>query len=119
MQHRVAEGEVPTISTNGNSDAVVKRLVTARNKADEFSSWGWLSARSGLTENVIKKMLLDAGEYEPKSSNIAAVRAAANGGGSTKTATPKAKPKAKPAATGSAAAKAKAKARTKKANPSK
>jgi hypothetical protein len=122
MKHRVAEGEVPTISQNGKPEQVTARLVKARNSADEFSSWGWLSARSGLSEGVIKNMLAEAGSYTPREVNIAAQRAAANGGGAAaktttaSTAKPKAKPKPK---AGTAAAKAKAKARTKRSNPSK
>ena len=120
MKHRVAEGEVAKISTNGKPEQVLARLVKARTACDEFASWGWISARSGLSEGVIKKMLADSGDYEPRAVNIAAQRAENNGTStaSKTTGTPKRAAKKPAAKTGAAAAKAKAAARKKKSNPS-
>jgi hypothetical protein len=85
MQHRVSQAEVPSI-TGKDDEALVKAINDARLKADEFSSWGWLAARSGKAESWIKSNLASAGLYEPKAQNIASVRASAK---------PKAEPKAK------------------------
>lgn len=74
--HRVAVGEVPAIE--GKTDAsLLKAIAAARNKADEFSSWGWLAVRSGKSEAWIKGELEKAGLYEKKAVNIAQARAAA------------------------------------------
>jgi len=74
MQHRVENGEVPSISAKSDS-ALLNAIATARAKGDEFSSWGWLAARSGRSEGWIKSGLADAGKYTPKSENIATLRA--------------------------------------------
>lgn len=111
MLHEVAEGNVPTISTSGNEDAVVKRIAAARAKADEYSSWGWLAARTGWSEGKIKTLLEASGDYTPRAENIAAVRAGTNG--TTK------KPAKKRASSKASTAKARAKARTAKKRPSK
>lgn len=99
MKHLVAEGEVPAITARNDAD-MLKKLVAARNKADGHSSWGWLSARSGLSEGVIKAMLAESGDYEPRAENIAAIRAEKNGGSK-----PAKKEKATPAAKTTATAK--------------
>jgi len=74
MQHRVAEGEVPAI-TGKTDEALLKAISKERNKADEYSSWGWLAARSGKSEGFIKTGLEALGLYTPKAENIASKRA--------------------------------------------
>lgn len=73
MLHRVAEGEVPTI-TGKNDEALLRAINVARNKADEYSSWGWLAARSGKSEGFIKTGLEGLGLYTPRAENIASKR---------------------------------------------
>lgn len=85
MKHRVATGDVAAISGK-NDETLLKNINTARTKADEFSSWGWLAARSGRSEGFIKAGLEKAGLYKPGKENIASKRAAS-------------KPKTAPAAT--------------------
>lgn len=75
MQHRVAQGEVPKITGKGD-EGLLKNINTARLKADEHSSWGWLAARSGKSEGWIKTGLEKAGLFKPKAENIASKRAA-------------------------------------------
>jgi hypothetical protein len=75
MKDAVAKGKVPAIEAE-DDDELVQAIIDARNEADEYSSWGWLSARAGVTEGWIKNELQDAGAYEPKAQNISTVRAA-------------------------------------------
>lgn len=77
MQHRVENGEVTAITAKSDS-ALLNAIATARNKGDEYSSWGWLAARSGRSEGWIKSGLAEAGKYQPRAENIASVRAAKN-----------------------------------------
>lgn len=86
MLHRVAEGEVPKIPNASNPDSpkFAKSLEKARKAADEYSSWGWLSARSGLPEGKIKAIAEEAGFYKKGKENVAAVRAGSNGGSTKK-----------------------------------
>lgn len=88
MQHRVAQNEVPAIKGK-DDDALLKAISAARNKADEYSSWGWLAARSGKSEGFIKTGLAELGLFEPRAENIASKRAESK---------PKAAPKPKAAA---------------------
>lgn len=53
---------------------IIGKTVTARKKADAYSSWGWLSARTGISEPKLKKMC--EGRYEVFGSRIATERAA-------------------------------------------
>lgn len=86
MEHLVEVGEVPSIT--GKTDAsLLTAIGAARARGDEFSSWGWLAARSGRSEGFIKSGLAEAGKYEPRAENIASVRASK-------------KPASKPAAAG-------------------
>lgn len=78
MCHLVEEGEVPAI-TYRNDDELVRKCAAARAKADQYSSWGWISARAGVSPGKIWKMLEESGDYTPKAENIAAVRAEKNG----------------------------------------
>lgn len=73
MQHRVATGDVAKI-TGKDDEALLKNINAARTKADEFSSWGWLAARSGRSEGFIKSGLEKAGLYKPGAENIASKR---------------------------------------------
>lgn len=66
-------GEVKPI--NGSRKQVITRTIAARRKADRFSSWGWLSARAGISEGTLKKMCADAG-YPVYGDRIVKARAA-------------------------------------------
>lgn len=90
MQHRVEAGEVPTIEGKTET-SLVNALGAARARADEFSSWGWLAARSGKSEGFIKGKLAEAGKYSPRAENVAVKRSASK---------PKAAPKPKATAAG-------------------
>jgi hypothetical protein len=74
MQIRVDRGEVPKI-VGKDDETLLKNIHAARAKADEYSSWGWLAARSGKSEGFIKNGLEEAGLYEPRAENIATKRA--------------------------------------------
>lgn len=88
--------DTPRLQIKGRTDEEkIPKVVAARAKQDEHSSWGWLSARSGISEARLKALVEESGE-KVKGTHIAKERAG--------TAT-KAKPKAK--------------AKTSKANPSK
>lgn len=88
MQHRVAQGEVPAISGKSD-DALLDNIAKARAKGDEYSSWGWLAARSGKSEGFIKNGLKAKGTYKPGSENIASLRAASKPKASAKTSSTK------------------------------
>jgi hypothetical protein len=60
MQLMVEDGNVPAIKFK-NPDDMVTKTVAARNKADEYSSWGWLSARTGVSEPSLKAAVAAAG----------------------------------------------------------
>jgi hypothetical protein len=87
MQLKVEDGDVPAI-TGRNEDALLKAVNVARNKADEHSSWGWLSARSGISESSLKSKMTEAG-FDVAGTQIASVRKTKNGNGATKKAAPK------------------------------
>jgi hypothetical protein len=72
MQIDVAAGTVKPI-TGRTPKEIVNRTVAARKRADEYSSWGWLSARTGISEPKLKKMC--AGKYQVFGSRIATERA--------------------------------------------
>jgi hypothetical protein len=74
MQLRVENGEVSKI-TGKTDDALIANVVKARDKADQFSSWGWLSARSGVAESALKNKVAAAG-HEVAGTKIASVRKA-------------------------------------------
>jgi hypothetical protein len=54
MQILVADGTVPAIKGRTERELIAK-VARARKKADDFSSWGWLSARTGMPEGQLKK----------------------------------------------------------------
>lgn len=53
MQILVEDGQVKKI--DGTPAQVIARTIAARKKADEYSSWGWLAARTGMNEGTLKK----------------------------------------------------------------
>jgi DNA uptake protein ComE-like DNA-binding protein len=79
MINEVENGEVASISTNGNEEAVAKRIIAAREKQDAHSSWGWIAARTGLPEAKVKKLAEEHG-LKVKGTHVAKERAAKNGG---------------------------------------
>lgn len=120
MLHKVATGEVKRLTFKAGDDAALAKVVkTARDKADEFSSWGWISARTGVSEPKLKSVHEEHNGWSPRTENISIVRAAKNGGGTAKATGRKTTAGAKGKATASKAAKAKAKARSrgKEASP--
>lgn len=78
MCHLVANDEVPAI-TFRNEGELVKKVAAARAKADEYSSWGWLSARASVPHTKLQKLMAEEGLYETNAENIAAIRAERNG----------------------------------------
>jgi hypothetical protein len=54
MQILVADGTVPAIKGRTEREIIAK-VAKARKKADDYSSWGWLSARTGINEGQLKK----------------------------------------------------------------
>jgi hypothetical protein len=124
MLHKVATGEVKRLPFR-NDDELAAKIAKARDAADEFSSWGWISARTGVSEPKLKRLHEENSNWTPRSDNISVTRAQKNGGGSTaKKSTGSRKAgtttRGKSGATASKAAKAKAKARArgKAADPS-
>lgn len=110
MLHRVAEGDVPAIK-HRNETELVNGIRKARDAQNEFSSWGWISARSGVSEGKVKALAEESG-MEVSGSNIAVARAEANGGGKkadTKTTKQAGRATAKKTGGKAAAAKARAK----------
>lgn len=75
MQHRVATGDVPELKATDDETAT-KNILAARAKADEFASWGWIAARTGLPESKVK-LLAEKGGYKVKGDKVASTRAAA------------------------------------------
>jgi hypothetical protein len=74
MQVRVENGEVAKIA--GKTDEqLIKNTVAARAKADQYSSWGWLSARTGVSEPALKSKVAAAG-HSVAGEKIASVRKA-------------------------------------------
>lgn len=110
MLHEVAEGNVPAIR-HRNENELVTGIRKAREANNQYSSWGWIAARTGVSEGKIKALAEEAG-IPVKGTNVAVARSEANGGkakgdGKTRTqATTKGTGKAS-----SKAAKAKAKAK--------
>jgi hypothetical protein len=74
MQLMVEDGNVPAIKFK-NPDDMVTKTVAARNKADEYSSWGWLSARTGVSEPSLKAAVAAAG-HNIAGEKIASIRKA-------------------------------------------
>jgi hypothetical protein len=75
MKDAVAKGKVPALEGE-DDDELVQAIIAARAAADEYSSWGWLSARAGMPESWIKAELAEIDAYTPKAENISSVRAA-------------------------------------------
>lgn len=76
MLNDVESGRVARISTSGNDEAVAKRIIAARDKQDEHSSWGWISARAGIPEARVKSLAETHGG-KVKGTHVAKERAAA------------------------------------------
>ena len=75
MLFAVQNGDVPAIT--GTPKQVIRKVITARKKADQYSSWGWLSARAGMNEGTLKKAVAEAG-YPVFGDRVATTRAAKN-----------------------------------------
>lgn len=122
MLHKVATGEVKRLRFR-NDDELAAVIAKARGAADEFSSWGWIAARTGVSEPKLKRLHEEHSSWKPRTENISIVRAAKHGG-TTTTTTKRTAAKSTPAkgktATASKAAKAKAaaKRRGRAADPS-
>jgi hypothetical protein len=101
MQLRVENGDVPKIVFK-NDEQLISRTVAARDKADQYSSWGWLAARTGVGEATLKSKVENAG-HSVSGTRIASIRKT-NGNGNGSKSTKKAAP-----------AKAKARTRTRRA----
>lgn len=81
MLHRVEQGEVPRIT--GKTDAQLTAAIKkARQAADDYSSWGWISARAGIAEGRIKTLAKEGGFYSKGKENIAQKRAGTEDSGS-------------------------------------
>jgi len=117
MLHCVAEGDVPSIK-HRNETELVNGIRKARDAHDTYSSWGWIAARTGVSEGKIKALATEAG-MDVAGSNVAVRRAEANGSSKksdSKTATQAGRAKsAKGTASASKAAKAKATAKNRRA----
>lgn len=77
MQHTVSKS--PKLRLKHTDDeSLVERIVEAREANDAHSSWGWIAARTGVSEGKIKALATEAG-IPVAGSNIAVARAEANG----------------------------------------
>lgn len=66
----------PSLAIKGKNEVeLLKRVNAARQAADEHSSWGWLSTRTGINEGTLKTKMAEAG-YDVKGTNVASVRKA-------------------------------------------
>jgi hypothetical protein len=83
MKHDVAEGNVPAIK-HRNENELIAGIKKARTANDAYSSWGWISARSGVAEGKVKALAEDNG-MDVRGSNVAVTRAATATNGQTKT----------------------------------
>ena len=67
----------PKLKLAGRTDEdIAAKVVAARLKQDEHSSWGWLAARSGKSEAFCRKAYEDAG-HTVKGEHVASARKAA------------------------------------------
>lgn len=111
MKHEVAEGDVPSIRHRNDAE-LLAGIRKAREANNEYSSWGWISARTGVSEGKVKAIATEAG-MNVKGSNVAVARAEANGGGKKSDKKTGTQRQTGGKAKGSKAAKAKAKAKAK------
>ena len=123
MLHQVAEGNVSAWPKAAHKEeaTIAAQIKKDRDAANEFSSWGWIAARSGISEPTLKRIHEEFNSWKPKTENIAIVRAEKNGETTTtKKSSAKKGTTAKPSGSASktAKAKAKAKARGKSVDPS-
>lgn len=63
-----------------DDETLVAGIVAAREAEDAHSSWGWIAARTGISEGKVKALAEEAG-LAVSGSNIAVARAETNGGG--------------------------------------
>lgn len=112
MLHRVATGDVKPLRFK-DDETLTEQIKKARTAADEFSSWGWIAARTGVSEVKIKRLAEEDGFWSPKSENIAVTRAERHGDSGTTTKAKRTTAKAGTDGKASKAAKAKARAKRK------
>jgi hypothetical protein len=74
MQILVEDGTVKKIT--GTPAQKLAKIVSARKRADEYSSWGWLAARSEMSEGTMKKLVAEKKSYPVFGERIATIRAA-------------------------------------------
>lgn len=110
MQYQVAEGDVPAIR-HRNENELVAGIRKAREANNSYSSWGWIAARTGVSEGKVKALAEEAG-IPVSGTNVAVARAEANG--TAKKADTKTRKQAS-TTTASKAAKAKAAAKSRRA----
>jgi hypothetical protein len=122
MQHEVAHS--PKLRLKHTDEAsLVAAIRSAREANDAHSSWGWIAARTGVSEGKIKSVAEEAG-IPVSGSNIAVARAESNGGGTKgdgktrRQATTKGTTTKKSSASKAAKAKARARARKGTTDPS-
>lgn len=65
---------------HADEDELIAGIIEAREAEDEHSSWGWIAARTGVSEAKVKR-LAEEGGVDVAGSNVAVKRAEANGGG--------------------------------------
>jgi hypothetical protein len=74
MQILVEDGTVAPIT--GSPAQVLAKTIAARKRCNEYSSWGWLAARTGMNEGTLKKNVAATKKIQVKGSRIAIERAA-------------------------------------------
>lgn len=79
MQHEVSKNSRLKLRFK-DDDELVTRIREAREANDAHSSWGWIAARTGVSEGKIKAVAEEAG-IPVKGTNIAVSRSENNGGG--------------------------------------
>lgn len=79
MQHVVSKTPKLRIK-HSDEDELVAGIVEAREANDQHSSWGWIAARTGVSEGKVKALAEEAG-IQVAGTNVAVARAEANGGG--------------------------------------
>jgi hypothetical protein len=77
MLNEVADDKSLVIKWDDDDD-LTDAIIAAREEEDAYSSWGWISARAGVSEGKVKALAADGG-YEVAGSQIAVSRAEKNG----------------------------------------
>lgn len=78
MQHEVETTPKLRIK-HTDDDSLVAGIRAAREANDAHSSWGWIAARTGVSEGKVKKVAEEAG-IPVSGTNVAVARSEANGG---------------------------------------